>query len=171
MKTKLLALSFFLPTLAFALPGLHGKLGGAVRLTNYQVPVPAELEKFSRFQMPVEIKQRGDGLTEVSYDLPATLVGQPMEFRFLGEVDYGAASFTLKDENAEMNCSLQNFEADCRVMHRKVNIDLVAAKAALELSGLPRREVEGRLKVAALLKASGGDMGGVMKYRLDFNGY
>lgn len=159
MKTSLLALAtLLLAPLAMASDKLAAE---------YEVPVPAELEAYSRYQMS-GIKVRSDGRRlEVSYKLPLELTGIENHLKFEG-VDDGSGVVKLTGNHGSMECQAEAGLEACRVKYYGVRQDLSAVERLLDAQRLPQQEKVGRLAVAARF---GGDMEGIIRYRLPLKAY
>jgi|GEM_PF-3724878 len=131
----------------------------------YEIPSPDALVPYSRFQIEYETKKHSDGSIELRYEMPKMLLGQEQEFRFRGQVDDKASSFTLKGASGEMKCDRFPDYALCNVVHQNVKIDLDAVKATLDGMDLTIEERLGRFELSSLVaRREGGDMVGILLY-------
>lgn len=148
---------------------------------EYEVPVPAELSAYSRFEMePVKVKREG-GEVRVRYKLPLLLTGIEQEIEMRGT--YGNDGvLLLEGGKGRAECSGFQEGQQCRVKYKGINVDLALAEAELDKLGLAEADRAGVLQViktfqgtdkeamalpeAAFLLAreSGGDMQGIIHY-------
>lgn len=130
----------------------------------YEVPATDALTPFASFEVPYAVKEGPGNTTELTYTLPATLLGQARTFTVSGLVNEHSSSFALHGSDADMSCENKEGSALCRVTHHKVSIDLVGVKAALEQTTLSPVEKQGHLELASFAAREGGDLVGVMNY-------
>lgn len=145
---------------------------------EYEVPVPAELVAYSRFQMePVKVKNEG-GELRVRYKLPLLLTGIENEIEMRGS--YGKNGvLLLNGGKGRAECDGFQSGQQCRVKYEGLHVNLAAAEAELDKLGLPEADRAGVLQVikrfqgadrhallpvAFLAEREGGDMQGIIHY-------
>jgi hypothetical protein len=129
---------------------------------TYEIPAPDPLKAFAQVTIPYQIVRDEKYGTQVSYTLPATLLGKDRTFDLKGEDLPGDGAYKLSGPNAEMSCSSGDTAVTCQVTHHNVSIDLPAVKAALDASALPQAQKDGRFELASFAARMGGDLVGVI---------
>lgn len=137
-------------------------MAGTHKVT-YEIPVPEALEPFSRFEVEYSAESQPGGDTEVSYHLPAFVLGSEHVFRFRGQVDFSARHFDLHGRDAGMRCVPGAEEATCRVSYSNVKVDLDKVQEALDAMPITPAEKIGRFEVASMIARSGGDFAGIIR--------
>lgn len=131
---------------------------------TYEVPAPDSLKSFAQVILSYQIVQGQDYGTQVSYTLPATLLGHERAFTLNGTADPAEDGSKFTGPDADMTCSTSNTSVICKVTHHNVVIDLPAVKAALEATSLSQAQKEGRFQLASFVARMGGDLVGVITY-------
>jgi len=145
--------------MVFALPS-----AASTHKIVYEIPAPAELEPFSRFDLTYELTRLENGRTKISYKLPKLLLGSEVEFQFEGVADFNKESFTLRAPNAEMTCQPFPRHALCQVKYRGVKVELEQVRDTLNKMPISRAEKQGRFELASMVAKAGGDFAGILYF-------
>lgn len=130
---------------------------------EYELPVPAELAPYSRFQMkPVEVEVIGDRV-KVEYYIPQTITGHENEIEMTGILKAGE-DLVLTGPKGNAVCNGVGAGQSCRVKYDNLDLSLELASRELDKLGLSPEDKAGFFQVAARFQESGGDMGGIVHY-------
>jgi hypothetical protein len=133
----------------------------------YEVPVEKDLAPYARYEIHEYGKAiKGDSI-ELSYQLPLELTGVPQVVTFSGKIVKGDEPYELEGANGKMSCSHEDAVLrlqSCRVKYHGVDVDLNEVAKVLRAQKLSPEAVDGKLRVAALFREGGGDIGGIITY-------
>ncbi|MGZ3693702.1 MAG: hypothetical protein ACXWQO_05850 [Bdellovibrionota bacterium] len=133
----------------------------------YEVPVPQEMKAFSKYEISYFGKKVSGDTLELTYQLPLELTGISQWVSFSGKIIHGKEPATLSGPNGEMNCA-SNTEAlrgdTCAVKYHDIKVDLNAVAQRLKIARISPEMREGKLRIAAMFRESGGDIGGIITY-------
>lgn len=133
----------------------------------YEVPVDKDLAPYARYEIREYGKAvKGDTL-ELSYQLPLELTGVPQVVKFSGKIAEGEEPYVLSGENGTLKCDSEDAVLrlqSCAVKYHDVQVDLNAVAKVLRAQKLSPEAVDGKMRVAALFREGGGDIGGIITY-------
>jgi hypothetical protein len=116
---------------------------------TYRVPVPAELEAFSTYSVPARLTVFHSGesaekaTTELTYVLPAELLGSPTSITMVSQSDGKWSGPTVEGQ-----CAKNNTKFVCNVRYESLKPDLAALREKIRTRFPNPIEAAGRLAVA-----------------------
>lgn len=131
----------------------------------YEVPVSKELSPYANYEIIYYSKAVRGNVIELSYMLPVELTGKETIVSFTGKVVNGQEPSVFRGPNGTMKCGLREMHVQtCAVKYKGLEVDMDKVSEILDLRKVDSEEKDGRLKVAALFREGGGDIGGIITY-------
>ena len=112
----------------------------------YTVPVPADLAPYASFSVD-SVRFCGGSSVELSYTLPATLLGDGVDLSFQGALEPVAGALSLSGSNGIASCSQVGSSWTCQERLSGLRADTEQLNQLSE--GLPAAEARARLDIAA----------------------
>ncbi len=150
-------MKFRILTLLIFFISLHCLAGKSLQGV-YEVPISEDLKPFAKYVVDYQIENNSDSPAFVSFQLPLTLVGRPIEITMQKMTE------TLWiGPNVIGKCETKDAKQICSLEFSDITSDIKEVEKILNNSNLTQWEIQGRLAVAA---AFSGEPIGVVTYSI-----